>query len=58
MTVIVADTDGAWRMDALIWVDRAARNVKVPTFFQVGNVNTCVINWVNADLVTHISPRV
>ena len=36
MTVIVTDTEGAWRM---------------------ADVDTGVINWVNAVLVTHIVPR-
>ena len=58
MTEIVADTDGAWRMADVIRVDGGARNPKVPTLFQVADVDTGVINWVNADLVTHISPRV
>ncbi len=54
MCVIVTDTDGAWRMADVIWVDGGARNPKVPTLFQVADVDTGVINWVNADLVTHI----
>ena len=58
MTVIVTDTDGAWRMADVIWVDGGARNPKIPTLFQVADVDTGVINWVNADLVTHIVPRV
>ena len=58
MTVIVTDTDGAWRMADVIWVDGGARNPKVPTLFQVADVDTGGINWVNADLVTHICPRV
>ena len=58
MTVIVTDTDGAWRMADVIWVDGVARNPKTPTLFQVADVDTGVINWVNADLVTHICPRV
>ena len=58
MTVIVTDTEGAWRMADVIWVDGGARNPKVPTLFQVADVDTGVINWVNADLVTHIVPRV
>ena len=58
MTVIVTDTEGAWRMAAVLWVDGGARNPKVPTLFQVADVDTGVINWVNADLVTHIIPRV
>ena len=57
MTVIVADTEGAWRMADVIWVDGGARNSKVPTLFQVADVDTGVINWVNAGLVTHIVPR-
>ena len=31
MTVIVTDTEGAWRMADVIWVDGGARNPKVPT---------------------------
>ena len=58
MTVIVTDTDGAWRMADVIWVDGGARNPKIPTLFQVADVDTGVINWVNADFVTHIVPRV
>ena len=58
MTVIVTDTDGAWCMTDVIWVDAGARNPKIPTLFQVADVDTGVINWVNADLVTHICPRV
>ena len=54
MCVIVTDTDGAWRMADVIWVDGDARNPKIPTLFQVADVDTGVINWVNTDLVTHI----
>ena len=57
MTVIVSDTDGAWRMADVIWVDGGARNPKVPMLFPVTDVDTGVINWVNADLVSHIVPR-
>ena len=58
MTVIVTDTDGAWRMADVIWVDGGARNPKVPTLFQVADVDTGFINWVTVDFVTHIVPRV
>ena len=58
MTVIVTDTEGAWRMADVIWVDGGARNPKVPTLFQAADVDTGVINWINADLVTHIVPKV
>ena len=57
MTVIVEDGSD-WRMADVLWVDGGARNPKVPTLFQVADVDTGVINWVNADLVTHICPRV
>ena len=57
MTVIVDDGKD-WRMADVIWVDGGARNPKVPTLFQVADVDTGVINWVNADLVTHIVPSV
>ena len=58
MTVIVTATDGAWRMAHVIWVDSGARYTKVPALLQVNDVDTGVINWINADLVTHICPRV
>ena len=57
MTVIVKDGKD-WRMADVVWVDGGARNPKVPTLFQVADVDTGVINRVNADLVTHIVPRV
>ena len=45
-------------MADVIWVDGGARNPKIPTLFQVADVDTGFINWVNADLVAHICPRV
>ena len=57
MTVMVEDGSD-WRMADVIWVDGGARNPKVPILFQVTDVDTGFINWVNADLVTHIVPRV
>ena len=44
-------------MADVIWVDGGARNPKVPTLLQVADVDTGIINRVNADLVTHIVPR-
>ena len=57
MSVIIEE-GGEWRMADVIWVDGGARNPKIPTLFQVADDDTGVINWVNADLVTHIVPRV
>ena len=56
MTVIVEEGSD-WRMADVIWVDGGASSPKVPTLFQLADVDTGVINWVNADLVTHIIPR-
>ena len=58
MTVVFTDTDGAWCMADVIHVDGGARDPKFPTLFQVADVDTGVITWVNADLVTHIVSRV
>ena len=58
MTVIVTDTGGAWCAADVIWVDGDSKNPKVPPFFQVADVDTGVINLINADLVTHICLKV
>ena len=66
MTVIVRhlppcglDTEeDRWWMADVIHVDGGARNPKVPTLFQVADVDTGTVQWINADLVTHIVPRV
>ena len=57
MTVIVEEGK-VLRMAVVIWVDGGARNPKVLTLFQVADVDTGLINWVNADQGTHIVPRV
>ena len=66
MTVIVqhlpeigqADQSESWWMADVIFVEGGARNPTVPTLFQVADVDSGVVRWVNADLVTHIVPRV
>ena len=57
MTVIVEE-NGAWWMGDVVFVAAGARNTKVPTLFQVANVDTDFVRWINADLVTHIVPRI
>ena len=57
MTVIVEDGKD-WRMADVIWVDGGARKPKVLTLFEVADVDTGLINWVNADLGIHIVSRV
>ena len=59
MTVICGNTDADdWWMADVIHVDGGARDPKVPPLFQVADVDTGVVRWVCADLVTHIVPRV
>ena len=59
MTVICGSTDADdWWMADVIHVDGGARDPRVPTLFQVADVDTGVVRWVCADLVTHIVPRV
>ena len=56
--MIVTDADRAWRMADVIRVDGGSRNSRIPTFDHVTDVDTGVINWVNADSVIDIVPRV
>ena len=56
ITVIATDTEGAWRMADVIWVDGGARNPKVPKLFQVADVDTGGINWVNIHLTELTRP--
>ena len=55
MNVVVAEV-GVWWMGDVIYKEEGARDPKVPTLFQIACVDTGVIRWVNADLVTHVVP--
>ena len=65
MTVIVqhlpeigqSEQTDSWWMADVTYVEGGARNPKVPTLFQVADVDSGLVRWVNADLVTHIVPR-
>ena len=57
MTVVVSDGDDWWMGD-ILHVDGGARDPKIPTLFQIVDVDSGVVRWVNADLVSHIVPRV
>ena len=57
MSVIIKSTDETWRMADVIHVIGSAKTQKVPLFFQVTYVDNHATNWVQADLVTHIVPR-
>ncbi len=63
MTVIVkhdlqtgekADKD--WWMGKVIHCGGAARDPKIHNLFQIADVDSGVIHWVNADLMTHVIP--
>ena len=66
MTVIVrhlpevgrGQDEESWWMADVIYVDGGARNPKVPTLFQVADVDDGTVRWINADLFSHIVPRV
>ena len=57
MTVVVSEGEDWWMGD-VIWMEGGARDPRVPTLFQIACVDTGTIRWVNADLVSHIVPRV
>tara|TARA_B100001121_G_scaffold21315_1_gene16585 strand:- start:265 stop:549 length:285 start_codon:yes stop_codon:yes gene_type:complete len=64
MTVIVLHDfltgekrDRDWWMGQVIHCGGAARDPKIHNLFQIADVDSGVIRWMNADLVTHILPR-
>ena len=58
MTVIVGSENVDDCMADVIRVDGGAGNPKLPTLFPVADLDSGVIRWVCADLLTHIVPRV
>ena len=65
MTVIVQHDlqigekrDKDWWMWQVIHCGGAARDPSIHNLFQVADVDSGVIRWVNADLVTHILPAI
>ena len=63
MTVIVQHDlqvgekrDKDWWMGEVIHCGGAARDPKIHNLFQIADVDSGVIRWANADLVTHILP--
>ena len=43
-------------MRYLIYCGGAARDPSIHNLFQIADVDSGVIRWVNADLVTHVIP--
>ena len=57
MAIICGSTESDdWWMAEVIHVDGDARDPNVPTLFQVADVDTRVLRWACADLITHIVP--
>ena len=61
MTVIVRHDyltgekrDKAWWMGQVIYCGRTAHDTSIHNLFHIADVDTGVIRWINADLVTHI----
>ena len=49
--------DKDWWMGVCIWREGGARDPSVNSLFQLEDVDTGVIRWINADLITHIVPN-
>ncbi|EAR18410.1 MAG: DUF3104 domain-containing protein [Synechococcus sp. BS301-5m-G53] len=63
MTVIVRHdpllgepNDQDWWMGLVLHCNGGARDPQVFTLFQIADIDSGVVRWVNADLVTHILP--
>jgi len=46
-----------WRMGEVIHCGGAARDPSIHNLFQIADVDSGVIRWVNAVLVTHVIPE-
>ena len=53
--VVMADQT-TWTVAEVIWSEEGARNPAHTTMFQVMDVDSGVVKWVNADAVTHLLP--
>ena len=47
-----------WWMGQVLHCGGAGRDPSMHNFFQIADVDSGVIRWVNADLVTHILPAI
>ena len=53
---VAQKTTDEWFMGQVIWCEGGARDPRVNTMFQVANVDSGEITWVNGDAVTHVLP--
>ena len=51
---IVGSESSAWFMAAVLYIEGSARDPKAPSLFQVINVDTGAISFVNADCVEKV----
>ena len=51
---LVGSRSKDWWMGQILWVEGGARNPNVPTLFQISDIDTGLIRWVNADCVQQI----
>ena len=51
---LVDTNSDAWWMGEVIFVEGSARDPKAPSLFQVADVDTGVVRWVNADCVQKV----
>ena len=51
--LVDSDTDGWW-MGEVLYVEGSARNPKAPSLFQIADVDSGLIHWINADCVQKI----
>ena len=53
---VVMSDKTTWSVAEVIWCERGARNRAHTTMFQVMDVDSGVVKWINADAVTHVLP--
>ena len=51
---LVGSDTNAWSMAEVICFEGSARNPKAPSLFQIADVDTGVIRWVNADCLQKV----
>ena len=53
-----AKQEADWVMGDVLFAEGRARDPKAPSLFQIADVDTGEVRWINADLVMHIVPTV
>ena len=53
---VVMSDKTTWSVAEVIWCEGGARNPAHKTMFQVMDVDTGTVKWVNANCVTHVLP--